>query len=320
MYCKKCGAYIPENNKFCKKCGTPQIDEVVEITPENASSESVQVNKSPFEQNNTVPLAGNETPIGKYYQPVENAYEAMGHQADTVTAQSKRNNKVTIVLVVLAVILAITITLIYIGSSQKGRHIESEAASSQSGEGSVYTKSTNNTTESAEYTTENATSYESSATGMVSLYDYKEATKDLSMGLAGSIYVDDFTTTYDNSGLTATLYLEGNNVGSVVILTEVIENTQYVKRVTVTTSLLDYGSSFETKEEAARAVGRLSVAVIMPLLNDCRAFSVDDVSKMIMNTVTNDGTTVEGNSNNYHYSYSQPYSYYKAIVGCEYNG
>lgn len=72
MYCKKCGAQIPDGNNFCQNCGTATADEAVEIIPENASNENVQMNESPPEQENAVPLTNNEIQLGEYYQPPEN--------------------------------------------------------------------------------------------------------------------------------------------------------------------------------------------------------------------------------------------------------
>lgn len=72
MYCKKCGAPIPDGNNFCQNCGTATADEVVEIIPKNVSNENVQVNESSPEQENAVPLADNEIQLGEYYQPPKN--------------------------------------------------------------------------------------------------------------------------------------------------------------------------------------------------------------------------------------------------------
>lgn len=176
---------------------------------------------------------------------------------------------------------------------------------------------TESTTES---TTETTTESKSSTYDMVSLDDYKRATQNINLGIDSvDISVDNFRSSYDGTGVVATLYFENIDVGAIIILTETVGSTEYIKRITVSTSLSEFSDKIQTKQDAVAIGSSISMSAIMPLLNNCQYFDSNDISAKLNRkyTYTTDGKTVEGDSNNYHYSYSQP-SYTQVIVGCEF--
>lgn len=154
---------------------------------------------------------------------------------------------------------------------------------------------------------------------MVSLDDYKLATQNINLGVdSADISVDDFHSSYDGTGILATLYFKNIDVGTIIISTETIGSTEYIKSITVTTSLSKFSDHIQTKNDAVAIGTSITMSAIMPLLNNCQYFDSNDITIMLKNTVSTDGETVEGDSNNYHYSYSQP-SYTQVFAGCEFN-
>ena len=171
-----------------------------------------------------------------------------------------------------------------------------------------------------EGTTETTTESKSSACDMVSLDDYKRATQSINLGSDSiDISVDNFRSSFDGTGVVATLYFENINVGAIIIATETVGSTEYIKRITVSTSLSEFSDKIQTKYDAVAIGSSISMSAIMPLLNNCRYFDSNDISAKLNHkyTYTTDGKTIEGDSNNYHYSYSQP-SYTQIFIGCEF--
>lgn len=83
---------LPINFQESAPVSSPKADESTEIVPENTSSENTQVNESLPETENAVPLAGNETPVGEYYQPAENAYQATGNNENINQPEAEENS------------------------------------------------------------------------------------------------------------------------------------------------------------------------------------------------------------------------------------
>ena len=133
------------------------------------------------------------------------------------------------------------------------------------------------------------------------------------------ISVDNFRSSFDGTGVVATLYFENINVGAIIIATETVGSTEYIKRITVSASLSEFSDKIQTKYDAVAIGSSISMSAIMPLLNNCRYFDSNDISAKLNQkyTYTTDGKTIEGDSNNYHYSYSQP-SYTQIFIGCEF--
>lgn len=173
---------------------------------------------------------------------------------------------------------------------------------------------TENTTETTTETTES----KNSACDMVSLDDYKQATQNINLGSDSiDISVDNFRSSYDGTGVVATLYFENIDVGAIIIATETVGSTEYIKRITVSASLSEFSDKIQTKQDAVAIGASISMSAIMPLLNNCRYFDSNDIAAKLKYSDTTDGKTVEGDSNNYHYSYSQP-SYTQIFIGCEF--
>lgn len=63
---------LPVNFQDTAPVSSPQADEVAEIVPKKDLNENVQVNESLTEQESTVPLTGDKTPVGEYYHQPEN--------------------------------------------------------------------------------------------------------------------------------------------------------------------------------------------------------------------------------------------------------
>lgn len=174
---------------------------------------------------------------------------------------------------------------------------------------------------STESTTETTTENQSSTYDMVSLDDYKRATQNINLGSDSiDISVDNFHSSYDGTAVLATLYFENIDVGAIIIMTETVGSTEYIKRITVSTSLSEFSDKIQTKQDAVAIGSSISMSAIMPVLNNCQYFDSNDISAKLNRkyTYTTDGKTVEGDSNNYHYSYSQP-SYTQIFIGCEFN-
>lgn len=175
---------------------------------------------------------------------------------------------------------------------------------------------TEGTTESTTETTES----KNSACDMVSLDDYKRATQNINLGIDSvDISVDNFHSSYDGTAVLATLYFNNIDVGAIIIATETVGSTEYIKRITVSASLSEFSDKIQTKQDAVAIASSISMSAIMPLLNNCRYFDSNDISEKLNQkyTYTTDEKTVEGDSNNYHYSYSQP-SYTQIFIGCEF--
>lgn len=297
--------------------------EIIDSAPVNFEKEveNSKIDESKKEQQK--PSEYNETAVSN--DSVEDNQKVVDNSSavETLNAKSdeKRNEKALIKIFIgfgCCVLILVTLILGIFVSAKKDS--ENKETINYSLSTTVADSEKSDTeTKPTESTTENTTESKNSTYGMVSLDDYKRATQNINLGVDSvDISVDDFHSSYDGTGILATLYFKNIDVGAIIISTETIGSTEYIKSITVTTSLSKFSDHIQTKNDAVAIGTSITMSAIMPLLNNCQYFDSNDITIMLKNTVSTDGETVEGDSNNYHYSYSQP-SYTQVFAGCEFN-